>query len=163
LITLTVLRTRSTTQKHSGTWHAHTHTHNTHTHTHTHTHALFMSGPRCTNTWMCNVSLSPSHITGHASNTATILKRAAKGKTEKYKSAAEAMHATFVPFILTAQCDVGKEALDFLVLLHSKCEKPQPDPRLILSLTIQRAVARAELWAAKRCLGSRFRRGDFDS
>ena len=66
-----------------------------------------------------------------------------------------------VPFIVTAQCDIGKEALDLLVLLHSKCEKPQPDPRLILSLTIQRAVARAQLWAAKRCHGSRFRRGDF--
>jgi hypothetical protein len=42
---------------------------------------------------------------------------------------------------------IGKEAMDLLVLLRSKCEQPQPDPRLILSLTIQRAVASAQLWA----------------
>jgi hypothetical protein len=75
--------------------------------THTHIHDV-----------QCINPLSPSHISGHASNTATILKRAALAKTAKYQTAAEALNATFVPFIVTAQCDIGKEALDLLAVLQ---------------------------------------------
>jgi hypothetical protein len=103
--------------------------------------------------------LSPAHISGHASCSSTVLKRAESAKVRKYRAAAEAVNATFVPFIVTAQCDIGQEAAALLMKLESKCEETQLDAKLLLSLTIQRAVARAQLWAAARCFSNRFRHG----
>jgi hypothetical protein len=103
--------------------------------------------------------LSPSHISGHASCSSTVLKRAESAKVKKYRAAAEAVNATFVPFIVTAQCDIGQEAMSLLMKLESRCEVSKPDFKLLLSLTLQRALARAQLWAAARCFSNRFRHG----
>jgi hypothetical protein len=103
--------------------------------------------------------LSPAHISGHQSCTSTVLKRAESSKIKKYRAAAEAVNASFVPFIVTAQCDIGQEAMSLLTKLEDRCEDPRPNFKLLLSLTIQRAVARAQLWAAARCFSNRFRHG----
>jgi hypothetical protein len=80
-------------------------------------------------------------------------------KVRKYRAAAEAVNATFVPFIVTVQCDIGQEAAALLAKLESRCEDTKLDSKLLLSLTIQRAAARAQLWAAARCFSNRFRHG----
>jgi hypothetical protein len=107
----------------------------------------------------CINPLSPAHITGHASCSSTVLKRAESMKVRKYRAAAEAVNATFVPFIVTVQCDIGQEASALLAKLESRCEVTKLDSKLLLSLTIQRAAARAQLWAAARCFSNRFRHG----
>ena len=104
-------------------------------------------------------SLSPAHISGHASCSSTVLKRAESTKVRKYRASAEAVNATFVPVIMTAQCDIGQQASLLLTKLESKCEEAQPDSKLSLSLTLQRALARAQLWAAARCFNNRFLHG----
>ena len=107
----------------------------------------------------CINILSPSHVAGYASSTKIVLSRAAKRKKLKYQADAEALNATFVPFIVTAQGDIGKEAQQLLRALTGDGKFNQPDPKLLLSLTIQRSVARAQMWAAQRCHSVRFRLG----
>ena len=107
----------------------------------------------------CINLLSASHISGHATHTKTILARAARAKRAKYQDSAEELNASFIPFIVTAQCDIGEQALELLRMLDDRIEGPHPDLKLLLSLEIQRATARAQIWAAKRCHAVRFRRG----
>ena len=105
----------------------------------------------------CLNPLAPSHIASYV-DVATSLDRAEKMKSRKYSAAAQELNAQFIPFIVTLQGDIGPSALALLEKLSSQAERPlNIDYKLLLTLAIQRASARAQIWARLRCHASRWR------
>jgi hypothetical protein len=105
----------------------------------------------------CLNPLAPSHVSSYV-NVATSLDRAEKMKSRKYSEAALALNAEFIPFIVTLQGDIGPSALALLERLESQAERPlNIDYKLLLTIAIQRASARAQIWARLRCHASRWR------
>jgi hypothetical protein len=105
----------------------------------------------------CINPLAPSHIASYV-NVATALDRAAKLKSRKYLAAAQELNAEFIPFIVTLQGDIGPSAMALLKRLESQAQRPlNIDYRLLLTFAIQRASARAQIWARLRCHASRWR------
>ena len=95
---------------------------------------------------------STSHCTSYMS-TKKALDRAAQLKRRKHESSVIAAGAVFIPFIVSCQSQIGTEALALLDLLAKRAIAPfNMDYRLLVSLTIQKAVARSVLWA---CAASR--------
>ena len=100
---------------------------------------------------------STSHCTSYMS-TKEALDRAAQLKRRKHESSALAAGAVFIPFIVSCQSQIGTEALVLLDLLAKRAIAPfNMDYRLLVSLTIQKAVARSVLWASQRCFKARSR------
>jgi hypothetical protein len=105
----------------------------------------------------CLNPLAPSHVASYV-DVATSLDRAEKMKSRKYSAAAQELNAQFIPFIVTLQGDIGPAALALLEKLSSQAERPlNIDYKLLLTIAIQRASARAQIWARLRCHASRWR------
>jgi hypothetical protein len=105
----------------------------------------------------CINPLAPSHIASFV-NVATSLDRHEKLKSRKYSAAAQDLNAEFIPFIVTLQGDIGPAAMALLERLSSQAQRPlNIDYRLLLTIAIQRASARAQIWARLRCHASRWR------
>ena len=103
----------------------------------------------------CINPLAPSNVASYT-DVDTAIARAEKMKTRKYSAAAKALNAEFIPFIVTLQGDIGPSAMALLERLYSQAESPMNiDYRLLLTMTIQRASARAQIWARLRCHASR--------
>jgi hypothetical protein len=101
--------------------------------------------------------LAPSHISSFSSVGASIA-RAEKAKSAKYSVAARELNAEFIPFVVSLQGDIGPSALSLLERLADQAVIPlNIDYRLLLTLAIQRAPARAQIWARFRCHANRWR------
>jgi hypothetical protein len=78
--------------------------------------------------------------------------------THKYAEAAEALSAGFVSFTVTIQEEIGPAAA---VLLESPEDRAGKllnlDCKLLLTLTTQRAAARAQTWARPRYFANQWR------
>jgi hypothetical protein len=105
----------------------------------------------------CLNPLAPSHIASFV-NVATSLDRHEKLKSRKYSAAAQDLNAEFIPFIVTLQGDIGPAAMALLERLSSQAQRPlNIDYRLLLTIAIQRASSRAQIWARLRCHATRWR------
>ena len=105
----------------------------------------------------CLNSLAQSHIASF-SDVPTIINRAEKLKRSKYAKAAQGLNAEFVPFIVTVQGEFGPAASALMESLEDRAGKLlNMDCKLFLTLTLQRAVARAQTWARLRCFANRWR------
>ena len=92
----------------------------------------------------CINPLAPSNVASY-SDVDTAIARAEKMKTQKYSTAAKELNAEFIPFIVTLQGDIGPAAMALLERLYFQAESPMNiDYRLLLTITIQRASARAQ-------------------
>jgi hypothetical protein len=101
--------------------------------------------------------LAPSHISSYVSVAASIA-RAEKVKSDRYAVAAKELNAEFIPFVVSLQGDIGPSAMSLLERLADQAVIPlNIDFRLLLTLAIQRASARAQIWARLRCHASRWR------
>jgi hypothetical protein len=101
--------------------------------------------------------LAQSHISSF-SDVPTIIARAEKLKRSKYAKAAQGLNAEFVPFILTIQGEIGPAASALMESLENRARTLlNMDCKLFLTLTLQRAVARAQTWARLRCFANRWR------
>jgi hypothetical protein len=101
--------------------------------------------------------LSRSHIASYMKPEA-ILDRAAELKRRKHEPSAEAAGAKFIPFIMSMQAQLGSSAESLLKQLFDRAVVPLGiDYKLLMSLTMQRAVARSLQWASQRCFAARNR------
>ena len=88
-----------------------------------------------------------------------MLTRAEKIKCAKYSDSALELNATFVPFLVSLQGQIGPSAAALLKELEERATTPLGiDYRLLLTLTIQRASARAQAWVNMRDHSTRWRR-----
>ena len=73
-------------------------------------------------------------------------------KRDKYTEAAKELNAEFIPFITTCHGTMGPAASALLEDLEARKRAPlNMDYRLLLSITLQKSMARALLWARQRC------------